>query len=784
MKSSRSRDGAGLVEFSLVASLIALALIVILALVGTGVIGVFQNVINGLTGQSSSSPSALVVNITNLDVTTPGDLGPSVLASVTVSGPGGYTHALTTSTTFNDLAPGTYLITANPVVGQPSQLSVPVTFYPTVTPASITIPSAAHTALVDYTNAVPASTHAVIGADLALLASVTGNATSGYTLTFSSPPSFAPIQIGDVLVAGISTPTPAGLQIKVTSVTGNSVTGSEASFPEVFARANINSNTTSSTSSFSLPAISSLASSTALSSLTAAAPTLAPHAFSPVTFGCGNVTLSFSGSFDQNFYVNFILKINWPWLDQSGDQFGVTVNDTLTYSLGIDSTQITGIFCQIAVPLVEPIPLPPIIMPPIGVIPIEFINELTFNATVQVGWSPTTHPFWTMAGHTTLVLGFLCTSAGCSGIYHGDFPSPVLQTPGTGSVLMKFGPRINMKIDGIIGPYYTAYVYEENVTTVNISPTCQNGEAGLALSAGLTAGLPFAGSAFGNLWSFQFAERKFPFVCIQEVPPPGNPSLITGAIDNRGCANAGCISTDGYNTPGNATGPGQIQFNPDNSRPRYSVEGSVVGTLHFPATLGTTSNFPGSCLDPVNTVPANCPFALALAGRTDADQNGAQLGRWTVTDGNGYVYTPNNPAGCPGEIAAGPFPCNDIVLFGQGNHGYNGPGAADPRGCGGNECVAGAQLNANCKSAAGVNESCAGHTLIVQLWVESNAPNSYPASGSQAYPEQAVSWFDGATVGMPYYPAPNNHVISSNAADGTWHCDPADPTPTYNAPCA
>ena len=203
--------------------------------------------------------------------------------------------------------------------------------------------------------------------------------------------------------------------------------------------------------------------------------------------------------------------------------------------------------------------------------------------------------------------------------------------------------------------------------------------------------------------------------------------------------------------------------------------------MHFPSVLAKTINFPGTCIDPNNTT-TNCPFNVLLSGRTWTFLNGGQYGAWDVIDGNGYVYTPSNAATCSGDNN-GLHPCNDMVMFGTGHNGFVGPGVGDISGCGGGECVDGGQLSASCRSAAGVLESCAGHTLVITIYTESNGKADYTGAGSQGFPEQAMSWFDGVQVSIPYYPGGN--VISSNAASGDWHCSPGgDSNNTlYNSPC-
>jgi Flp pilus assembly pilin Flp len=744
-----SRSAVGLVEYSLIVSLVAVALIIVLALVGTGVVGVFQNVLNGLTGNAPPATNSLVVNITNLDIAVPGDLGPSVLPAVTVNGPGGYTQALTASTTLSNLTPGTYTVTANPVVATPAAAPSTITFYPTVTPASVSVPSAAHTTVVNYINAIPSTTHYLAGADLALLTALSGDITTGYTLTFSASPSFGPIQVGDVFVVGIGPLTPDGLQLKVTAVSGNTVSAATATFAEVFARADFVATGPTTSRTYSFPLLSSLNN---------------PHAAPPITVGCGNTQLHFSGTFTIYDHPVFTFKVNWSWWgSQSGDQFGLTLNETDSYNVAVDTDQVGAISCQVNIQVTppqvfatEPLPIP---VP----FPIIITEDLGVNASLNIGWQPTTHPWFTLVGDNTTAIGFLCDSSGCHGTNSATLPTPSIYLNGTGEYTAKFGPRMNVKVDGVAGIYLAMYVYHQNVAVPNLSPTCSNGELGLAISTGMVFGIPLI-PVFANLWSFQLAEIDQAFGCTDPPFPPAAPSLIpaSAGVDPRGCDNGNCGT-------GNTLGPGQIQFNPDNSLPRGTPDGSgsITADLPFiniPAGLHFGPNVNNTCsTDPEPNGPGTgsfCPFGLLVFGRTFTAFSGAQLGRWSIADTNGQVY----------------LPPTDTVLFGR-------PAIGTDAGCGGTECVDGGQFNAYCRSTAGVKESCYGHTLVVQIWPESNGKASYSSGGSANFGTQPMSWFDGilghiassAPAGLP--------IIFSNPAADHWTCVPADRFPIYNSPC-
>jgi Flp pilus assembly pilin Flp len=784
MQRRRSRSAVGLVEYSLIVSLIAVALIIVLALVGTGVVGVFQNVINGLEGKNSTPPSSLVITIINLDVTTPGDLGSSILPSVTVTGPG-YNQVLTASATLSNLASGTYHVAANPVVATPSQYSVPVTFYPSITPAGVSAALSSDlvlanggivTATVDYANAVPASTHALTGPDLALLTSYSGDSSSGFTLVFSSLPTDFVMAIGDTLMAGVSSSAPNGFLAKVTAINGNTISASSATFSDAFGRADFTGTTTIS-ASLTTPLISALSARAAATGIHAA----------PFSIGCGNNSnVDFSGGDGVSFQPSMTLQLNWPWLSQYNDKFGFFLGETDHWQFSIDTSGSLEVFCNASVPLTDtlvgayPIPVPvpfPIIITP----------ELSLVATLSITWTPTTHPWLVVDGTATGSIGFICDHTGCKNLSSWNTFPATFNTQGSGLLKVKLGPRIAIKIDNIAGPYFAVYAYAKFTDTTNISPTCYNEEIGVDVSQGFVIGVggPIP-NPFSNIWTVQMAEQESPLACVVPVIPafaPSSPIVEAGSVDLRGCdltrvVGNVCHSNDGNNYIGDTTGTGQIQLNPDNSLPRYTRETELSATFHFPLHFTPTvdSNLYGQgCFHSVPTT--DCAMGLFVAGRTWTKFGGGIFGAVDVLDGNGWSYTPTDAALCGGESTPGPYPCNDVTLFGAGPHGYTGPGADGNYGCGGNECVTGGNIVVQCKTAAGINDTCAGHTLIIHIYIESGGKFDYSGGGSQNYPEQPMGWFDGVTMYSDHSGGNGigggNYFINSNAASGDWHCSPA-----------
>jgi len=124
--------------------------------------------------------------------------------TVRVSGPGGYARTLTSSTTLNALAPGTYTLSGSPA---PSTAG---NWWPT-TPTQIVAvaPGATSTADMTYTVEVAARTRVVAAAALSPQPPITSASAPGVIeLTAAAASSLAP---GDILTAGSSPTTPNGL---------------------------------------------------------------------------------------------------------------------------------------------------------------------------------------------------------------------------------------------------------------------------------------------------------------------------------------------------------------------------------------------------------------------------------------------------------------------------------------------------------------------------------------------------------------------------------------------
>ena len=142
-----------------------------------------------------------------------GQLPSGLPASVSVTGPGGFTTQLTASGDL-EVAPGVYTVSAAPVSDGTA------TYYPTVTGSPATVVAGQPTVVgVSYLITVPATTKVLSASDVAHLSAASSNQSS---LTFSwtgdEPADLAVLQDGDVLTAAPSTNLPAGMLVKITSM--------------------------------------------------------------------------------------------------------------------------------------------------------------------------------------------------------------------------------------------------------------------------------------------------------------------------------------------------------------------------------------------------------------------------------------------------------------------------------------------------------------------------------------------------------------------------------------
>lgn len=159
-------------------------------------------------GTSSLAPFVVAAAQGVISVTIIG-LPNGASASVTLSGPNGFTTQLTSSQTLQ-VAIGAYTVTGNPVGAGTSN------YYPAVTSQTGTVSTSATTSVtVDYSTIIPKSTKVL---DPGGMSSLTISP-DGSTITLpTSSPVAASLAIGDVLASAPAPAAPSGLLIKILSV--------------------------------------------------------------------------------------------------------------------------------------------------------------------------------------------------------------------------------------------------------------------------------------------------------------------------------------------------------------------------------------------------------------------------------------------------------------------------------------------------------------------------------------------------------------------------------------
>jgi len=169
--------------------------------------------ISGSTTLTVATPPTLAITITDLPV--------GALANVTVTDPSGQQTLLTSSQVINAI-PGTYTITAAPVVVGAS------TYHATQTTQTATVTFGSRsTVTVDYYNIIPNTTK-VLDQTGAQSLTVSSDGTT-LTLPLSSPVA-AQLAVGNVLASGPTSAVPNGLLVKIVSITssGSTVTATVA----------------------------------------------------------------------------------------------------------------------------------------------------------------------------------------------------------------------------------------------------------------------------------------------------------------------------------------------------------------------------------------------------------------------------------------------------------------------------------------------------------------------------------------------------------------------------
>jgi hypothetical protein len=332
--------------------------------------------------------------------------------------------------------------------------------------------------------------------------------------------------------------------VTVNTVTGNSLTATQASFNDVVSRANFTSTVTTDSPSFTTPSLTPQG--------------LAPHA-NAISVGCGqNAFVSYTRTGNGTHQVFLpTLKIAWPGQDQSGDYIGLTVGIYSDEHITLDSAGELSIFCQVSIKGVTVLaPLIPLGF--IGPVPVWLDPSLKFNASLNFNIQPNGHhPWFTYDGTLIATLGFLCDNTGCHTSHQLSFTGAGPNFLGDGSIDAKFGPRLDFKFEGLAGPYVAAYGYGTfRLTPRPLTATCDNGELGIAWSVGVAVGLP---GPFGSLWSLQGAELKQPLGCLFPVgaatptptptpTPSPSPSPSPSPTPSPTCTPSGAFTNPDFET--------------------------------------------------------------------------------------------------------------------------------------------------------------------------------------------------------------------------------------------
>jgi len=207
---------------------------------------------NGGGGTTPPPPSTGSLTITV------SELPSGASASITVSGPSGYSASVTSTQTLQ-VAPGSYTVAASSVSAGNSN------YYPAIASQSATVAvSATASVTVDYATIIPKTTKAI---DTAGKSSLTVSS-DGSTITMSTSSTVAAsLQPNDILASGIAPGAPNGLLVRILSVStsGQTVTASvepatlEEAIQQGTLQYSVTLDTTNTTSSAYLPKASSRA---------------------------------------------------------------------------------------------------------------------------------------------------------------------------------------------------------------------------------------------------------------------------------------------------------------------------------------------------------------------------------------------------------------------------------------------------------------------------------------------------------------------------------------------
>ena len=409
------------------------------------------------------------------------DLLTGTAASITATAPNGTVTDVTATTTIQPAEPGNWVVTAKPVtVGTE-------TYYPLAQTTDVSLAAGAQgSVVVDYANAVNDTTMVVAGS---AVTSLTQTATTGvFTLTVSDSQHL--IKTGDVLAIGIGPSSPEGLLLKVATVTtsggSDTVTATQASLTDIGPQGDLVADQAY-TSSFTPVSQGAVQNSPMRRYATSES---GPGSFAN-PFSCSaGVTASLSGG--VGFAPHVHVQVRWGGIFNPGTIYAkATVSGTETAYLdakveGKASCTLDKSFPPAPIVLGAPIPVGPT---GIYVVP-KLSFDLSGKASVDGKVESSVHQSLTV----TAGLGWngksLYPIGGVTNKFNFQPPTPSL----SGSVTAEVGPHLAFDIEGVAGPFITAYADTQFTMNSAKSPWCD-------LSVGFEAG---GGLAF-DVWGLSFS---------------------------------------------------------------------------------------------------------------------------------------------------------------------------------------------------------------------------------------------------------------------------------------
>ncbi len=543
-------------------------------------------------------------------------------ASITVSGPSGYSASVTSTQTLQ-VAPGSYTVAASSVSAGKSN------YYPAIASQSATVAvSTTASVTVDYATIIPTTTKAL---DAAGKSSLTVSS-DGSTITMSTSSAVAAsLQANDILASGITTGAPNGLLVKIMSVStsGQTVTASvepatlEQAIQQGTLQYSATLDTTNTTSSAYLPKASSrsrrLPGSRRLSRSLAQ-----PDA--TATGACANNSNTLKYPYPS---VPIVETPNASWTLLGESDFCPTISFAAKISaFGIESASATatlGVHNAIGVegmangefnpaytfPAITSAP----IEVPIG--PIVVVVQASITSFLGLDGSATASAY---AGITTdstasVSLSYANGVWTPSGSASPTVVQPVTSVDGQVSVKAYAGLKAGVLIYGTVTPYLSVDDYLQFQAGLNMNP-CWNLKAGVEGSVGIS------GTAFGK--DFDYATTPlnlFPAIpiaqstgtCFMPVLSAISPTTATAGSGQLTLAVTGSnfVPASTVNLNGQALATTYVDTN---NLTAMVPASALVSTGTFPVTVNSPDSPGGTSTQQQFTVAAVsiCPTSAVL----------------------------------------------------------------------------------------------------------------------------------------------------------------------------